>query len=153
MAMTHEDFQNECAPHIEAMKALIEKMPFQGNTSEESQKVQLSNTLMFFDRAVDSVQPFDFVDVNPSNDDLFLKDSAEEAFNNDPSLNIYEVFVWFNEVNDTTTAVEDYVCLIAAMSPEQVEAMGEEIHQMLNVDNSLFINIDEVQLIHTGIEE
>lgn len=93
------------------------------------------------------------MDVNPNNEDLFLKDSAEEALNSDPSLNLYEVFVWFNETDDTTTAVEDYVCLIAAMSEEQVKAMGEEIHQMLKVDSSLFINIDEIQLIHTGIKE
>lgn len=153
MTMTHEDFQNECAPHVEALKALIEKMPFRGNSSEESQQIQLTNTLMFFERAVDSVEPFDFVDINISNDDLYLKDSAEEALNNDPSLNLYEVFVWFNEAEDTTTAVEDYVCLVAAMSEDQVKVMCEEIHQMLNVDDSLFINIDEIQLIHKGSEE
>lgn len=148
MSMTVEDFQNECGPHIEALQALLDRMPEHGLKSEDCQRLTLLNALSKFENAVDSVEPFDFVDVDMMNSDLHLKDSAEEAFNEDPSLKLYEVEVWFNEEEDTTTVVEDYICLIAAESEEQVEFMGEQIHQMLSVDDALFVNINHIELVH-----
>lgn len=148
MTMTAEDFQNECAPHIEALHALLDRMPSHGLKSEDCQRLSMLNDLMQFERGVDSVEPFDFVDVDMMNGDLYLKDSAEEAFNNDPSLNIFEVEVWFDDGEDSTTVVEEYTCLIAADSEKQVEAMGEQIQQMLSVDDALFVNIGRIEKVH-----
>lgn len=154
MGMTKaEIFQSKCEAHLEALRELIEEMPEQGTISDFSQKVRLRIEYNSLERAVSSVEPFDFVDVNMEDSDLELKDTAETTFNDDPSLGLFEVEVWFNEEEDTTTAVETHRCLICAPSEAAVEAMKEDIADMLGVDDDLFVNIGEITTVQPPQED
>ena len=151
MSTPAKTFQNKSEFHINALREMIEKMPFRGNTSEESQKVQMSIQLEFLERSIDSVEPFDFVEIDLLDDDLMLKDSAESKFNNHPDNKIFVVDVWFNDETDTTTVVEDYKVLVCAENESEVRTMAEDIHGMLCVDSSLFVNIDYIEQVHPEI--
>lgn len=145
--MTPKEFEAQCEPHMEALRALIEQMPYQGDKCEFSQKVCLSQGLETLYRCINGVAPSDFVDIQQFNE-LSLFDTALECLDNDPDSKLFEANVWFNESDDTTTAVETYDCLICADSKEAVVAMAENIHEMLNADSDLFINIEEITQVY-----
>lgn len=153
MSMTKEEiFQSECESHLEALRELIEKMPEQGTISEYSQKVNLRIQLHGLEAAVNGVAPFDFVNVNMEDGDLELKDTAETLFNDEPEMGLYEVEVWFNAEDDTTTAVDTRRCLICSQIKQAVEAMKEDIAEMLNADEDLFVNIGEITTVQAPQE-
>lgn len=143
-----EKFQNQCEKHLEAIRELIDAMPYQGDTSDNSQKVRMMIELEGLRTSIDSVKPIDFAEVDLSDGDLWLKDTAETLFNDEPHNGLYEVEVWTNESEDPTTAIEVYRCLICAESQKVVEGMATQIGEMLGIDDDLFMNIESIQVIH-----
>lgn len=121
MKMTAEQFQNECGPHIEALRDLIERMPEQGLVSEDSQKVGLSIALTELERSIDSVEPFDFVDLqgylNPE-----CRGLAEKEFNQNPDSELFLVDV-NTEVGDQAYDLTFLVCVQAGETLEGKEGV------------------------------
>ena len=149
-----EAFKAQAEPHTDALRMLIDCMPYRGDTSEYSQQIELGIALNKLEAAINSVRPFDLVDVDVSNSDLKLVDIAEQEFNEDqefsdePTMGLFQVSVWFNDAEDSTTVVEDYECLVCADCPEAVDAMKEDIAERLSVDSDLFVNIGHIETLY-----
>lgn len=151
-AIDHETFQTEAEKHLEALRTMIEDMPFRGNSCEESQKVCLMQALSGLEAYVSGVQPFDFVKAGDLDlvcgGRLELVDSAEQTFNDHPDFKLFRVQVWFDDGDEDSEILEDHECLVCAASKQDVEAMRASLGGMLGVDSDLVATIGNLEQVY-----